>query len=131
MLKDQGISRYTARRTHRTYAPKFKAELVMACQAPGASIAALFRQNGMNANVLHRGVKEHGRSGCHASAVRSAADIAPASPAFIPLTLPAPIPVLREQEIRGELRKGAVSMVITWPACAAGDFASWTAAILE
>jgi len=131
MLKDPGISRYTARRTHRTYAPEFKTELVAACQTPGASIAALARQHGMNANVLHRWLKEHERSGCHASAARNAPGIAPASPAFIPLALPAPTPVPREQEIRVELRKGSVSMVITWPASAAVEFASWTAAILK
>ncbi|MBK6386582.1 MAG: transposase [Rhodoferax sp.] len=70
------ISRYTARRTHRTYAPEFKAELVAACQAPGASIAALARQHGMNANVPHRWLKEHERSGCHTLAARSAPGIA-------------------------------------------------------
>jgi transposase-like protein len=131
MLKDPGISRDTARRTHRTYAREFKAELVAACQVPGASIAALARQHGMNANVLHRWLKEHERSGCHALAARSAPGVAPPSPAFIPLALAAPPPVPREQEIKVELRKGALSMVITWPASAAAEFASWAAAILK
>jgi transposase-like protein len=131
MPKDSGISRYTAQRTHRTYAPEFKSELVAACQVPGASIAALARQHGMNANVLHRWLKEHERSGCHALAARSAPGIASPSPAFIPLALPAPTPVSREQEIKVELRKGALSLVVTWPASAAAEFASWTAAILK
>ena len=131
MLKDPGISRYTARRTHRTYAPEFKAELVAASQVPGASIAALALQHGMNANVLHRWLKEHQRNGCHASAARSAPGLAPPSPAFIPLALPAPTPAARELEIKVELRKGALSMVVTWPASAAAEFASWTVAILK
>ena len=46
MLKDPEIPRYTARRTHRTYTPEFKAELVAACLNPGASIAALARVTG-------------------------------------------------------------------------------------
>jgi len=63
MLKDSDIARYTARRTHRTYAPAFKVELVAACQQPGTSIAALANSHGMNANVLHRWLKEHERTG--------------------------------------------------------------------
>ena len=59
MLKESETPRYPARRTHRTYTPEFKAELVSACQQPGASIAALAGQQGMNANVLHRWLKEH------------------------------------------------------------------------
>jgi transposase-like protein len=131
MLKDPVISRYTAQRTHRTYAPEFKAGLVAACQVPGASIAALARQHGMNANVLHRWLKEHQRSGCHALAARSAPGGATPSPTFIPLTLPAPTPAAREQEIKVELRKGVLSLVVTWPASAVAEFASWTAAILK
>lgn len=135
MLKDPGISRYSARRTHKTYTPEFKVELVAACQVPGASIAALARQHGMNANILHRWLKEHQRGGCHTLAAPSAPSapgiVASPSPAFVPLALPAPPPALREQEIKVELRKGALSMAITWPVSAAAEFASWTAAILK
>jgi transposase len=134
MLKDQRISKYKAQRTHRTYAPEFKAELVAACQMPGASIAALARQHEMNANVLHRWLKEHERSGCHELVSRSllgVAALARPAAAFIPLTLPAPTPAARQQEIKVELRKGALSMVVTWPSSAVAEFASWTAAIVK
>lgn len=65
MLKDSETSKYAARHTHRTYTREFKAELVAACQVPGASIAAIAGAHAMNANVLHRWLKEHARSGCH------------------------------------------------------------------
>ena len=71
MLKESETSRYSTRRTHRTYTPEFKAELVKACKQPGASIAALALQHGMNANVLHRWLKEH-RLGQHQSACDTA-----------------------------------------------------------
>lgn len=58
MLKDSQTPRNPERRTHRTYSPQFKAELTAACRMPGASIAALALQHGMNANVLHRWLKE-------------------------------------------------------------------------
>lgn len=53
-------------RTRRTYTAQFKAQLVVACLQPGASIAALAREHHMNANVLHRWLKEH-RGGMHQS----------------------------------------------------------------
>ena len=132
MLKDSEISRDTARRTHRTYTPEFKAQLVATCQQPGASIAALAGQHAMNANVLHRWLKEHQRSGCHQlvdtgqHAFAAAPSQSPA--AFIALALPPPP---KEQEVKIELRKGALSIVVTWPLSAGADLASWTAAILK
>ena len=88
----------------------------------------------MNANVLHRWLKEHQRSGCHQlaeSGKRGVARVAPQSLAFIPLTLPPAAPAPGEQAVKIELRKGALSMLVTWPLGAAADLASWTAAILK
>jgi transposase len=130
MLKDSETSRYSTRRTHRTYTPEFKAELVAACQQPGVSIAALAGQHGMNANVLHRWLKEHQRSACRplvAQPVPATREV----PAFVPVPLSAPMPEHRDHEIRVELRKGPLAMVVTWPLCGVADFASWTTAVLK
>lgn len=132
MLKDSDTARYTARRTHRTYTPAFKAELVAACQQPGASIAALASSHSMNANVLHRWLKEHARTGCHQPAEPSSVvEHAPAAPAFIPLRLHPAVPEPVPPELRVELRKGALSMTVTWPIHATADFARWVAAVLK
>ena len=93
MLKDSETSRYASRRTHRTYTREFKAELVAACQVPGASIAAVAGAHGMNANVLHRWLKEHALSGCYGqsdsgNANRSSVALQQHIPAFIPVQLP-------------------------------------------
>ena len=73
-------SRSCVPRTRRVYSAQFKAELIAACQQPGASIAATAREHGMNANVLHRWLKEH-RLGQHQLACDTAhavaCDIAP------------------------------------------------------
>ena len=134
MLKTSEISRYSAPRTHRTYTAQFKAELVAACEQPGVSIAALAGQHAMNANVLHRWLKEHHRSGRHQLVAHSPA-AAPGtnSPlaAFIALQLPAAAPQPAAQEIKVELRKGALSMVVTWPLSAAAELAGWTGAVLK
>ena len=68
-------SRSCATRTRRVYSAQFKAELIAACQQPGASIAATAREHGMNANVLHRWLKEH-RQGLHQSACDTAHAVA-------------------------------------------------------
>ncbi|WP_310508928.1 transposase [Achromobacter sp. JUb104] len=39
-----------------------KAEVVRACGAPGASIAAIALSHGINANIVHRWVRERGES---------------------------------------------------------------------
>ena len=141
MLKDSEISNYSTRRTHRTYSPEFKADLVAACQHSGVSIAALAGQHGMNANVLHRWLREHQRSAaCHSLAAQGAPHSPDTSkprglPAFVPVTLSAPMPVddiqQNTQEIRIELRRGTLTMVVSWPMRAEADLASWTAAVLK
>ena len=134
MLKNSEISTSSPSRTHRTYSAQFKAELVAACQQPGVSIAALAGQHAMNANVLHRWLKEHQRSGRHQLAAHSpAAALETAAPlaAFIPLQLPAAAAQPEVRQIKVELRKGALSMVVTWPVSAAAECASWTAALFK
>jgi len=134
MLKEPDLARYSSRPTHRTYTRQFKAELVVACQQPGASIAAIALQHGMNANVLHRWLKEHERDGRHRLIGPDPLGVAfPTSPgpAFIPLKLPTGMLEPTACDIKVELRKGPVSMILTWPASAAADLAHWTRAILK
>ena len=136
MLKTSEISRYSTPRTHRTYTAQFKAERVAACGQPGVSIAALAGQHAMNVNVLHRWLKEHRRSGRHQLAAHSPAsaaapETASSIAAFIALQLPAPAQQPETREIKVELRRGALSMVVTWPVSAAAELASWTGAVLK
>lgn len=134
MLKDPDIASYSTRRTHRTYTPEFKAALVAACQKPGVSIAALASSHAMNANVLHRWLKEHERYGRHQLIGMGQSDASVATlpaPAFIPLKLPTPMPEPRMADLKIELCKGTLSMIVTWPVSATADFASWTAAIFK
>ena len=134
MSKELEIPRSSARRTHRTYTAEFKAQLVAVCQRPDVSIAALASSQGMNANVLHRWLKEHAHSGCHQIVKQSRSDT-PSSilqvPAFVPVKLTVTEPEPAGAEIKAELRKGALSMHITWPISAAAQFASWATALLK
>ena len=136
MLKEPENTSDDGRRTHRTYSREFKAEMVAACLQPGASVAALALSHGMNANVVHRWLKEHARAGRHqlgkpdaSSAIATKAHVAALE--FVQLPMPASAPKPECRGIEVELRKGALSLRVTWPASLAADFASWTAALLR
>lgn len=88
----------------------------------------------MNSNVLHRWLKEHRALALVQAPVSTspATDIAQTG-GFVPLQLPAPTPSapIEHKEIRVQLRKGSLSMVIAWPTSAVDDFVRWTAQALK
>lgn len=141
MLKDSQLPRYAARRTHRTYSAQFKADLVAACQRPGASIAALALQHGMNANVLHRWLKEydHGRHRLGNADAVTAADQA-VKPAFIPIAIAAPESGGLSQpsasraaagNIRIECPRNGLSITVDWPLSGASECAQMLREVLR
>ena len=88
----------------------------------------------MNANVLHRWLKEHEQNGGHQLVAENLSDTPLATspvPAFIPVKLPSVMQETAACDIKVELRKGAVSMIVTWPSSAVDDLAQWTRAILK
>lgn len=82
----------------------------------------------MNANVLHRWLKESAQPGGHAELQPSEpVDI----PAFIPLPLLAQAAEPVEHTIRVEVRQGSLTMTVTWPMSGANEFARWSACVLK
>lgn len=84
----------------------------------------------MNANVLHRWLKEHERSGRHALTEQQVVKN-PERPAFVALALPTPKVPTQSQDIRVVLSKGALTINVSWPMHAVAELASWTTAILK
>ena len=108
--------------TRRRYSAAMKAQVVAACDEPGASVAKVAMAHGINANVVHRW-RQLAREG---KAVLTKAGEFIALPLMAtPKTAPAPA------DIRVELRRGPVTMTVTWPASAAADFAAWTRELLR
>ena len=108
--------------TRRRYSAVMKAQVVAACDEPGASVAKVAMAHGINANVVHRW-RQLAREG-KAAPTKAGEFIA------LPLMAPAidaPMPA----DIRVELRRGPVTMTVTWPASAAADFAAWTRELLR
>jgi transposase len=107
----------------RRYSAQFKAQVVAECEAPGASVAKVALTHGINSNIVHGWRK----------LVRGAS-VAPAPEPmqFVPVAIAqAPSGANCGQDIEVELRRGAVTMKITWPAVAAADFAAFTRELLR
>lgn len=109
--------------TRRRYSADFRAQVLCECDAPGASVAKVAMSHGINTNVVH-GWRKLARE---AGAARPVS-----SHEFVPVTLPAaPMKTVAERGIEVELRRGAVTMKITWPSSATADFAAWTRELLR
>ena len=137
---DTFVNQGHGRRRRRQYSREFKRDAVAACLAPGVSMASVALANGLNANVLRRWVNEHETSKSIALATTFAtkpSDGKSAQPTPVPLPLPAFIPVelghdsAPVQDIKIELRTGAILLNITWPASAASQCAAWVAAVIR
>lgn len=101
----------------RRHGAELKAQILGECAQPGASVASIAMSHGINANVVHKWRRQ-----------ASAEPAAVAS--FIPVVLPAPAGA-PQQDIRVELRRGAMTMAITWPSSAAAECAAWMRELLR
>ena len=106
----------------RFYSPELKLQVVQTCAQPGASIAGVALQHGINANIVHRWIRE-----------RSQGTVVIQPQAFVPVTLstePQPVAsksvaVAATSEIRMQLRRGTSSVTVMWPSALAGDCGVW------
>ena len=104
----------------RFYSADLKCQVVAQCGQPGASIAAVALGHGINANIVHRWIREHGQGA-----------LAATSPAFIPVTLnevprQAAVPVQASPpEIRIEVQRANASVVVHWPLQGGAACAQW------
>jgi len=129
------------RKPRRRHSEEFKARVVAACSAPGASVAAVAQSFGVNDNLVHQWRRGRGFS------VDSRAAIAPASatacaPEFVALAMPATLPATVElpcalaapvhaEKIQLELKRGTLAVSVAWPISAAADCAAWLREVLR
>ena len=107
------------RRRRRFHSAQFKAQVIQACQ-PGVSIAAVALAHGLNANLVRRWLKGCDSSCAGAVAVQTT-QVCPA--AFVPVQLETP--KLAAADIRLELRRGAATVIVNWPAEQAAACGRW------
>ena len=109
-------------RKRRRYSRELKAQIVAECATPGASVAKVAMAHGINANIVH-GWRKLARE----------VEVAPvARQQFVPVAVaPAPAPHTDQRSVEVELRRGAMTIKLTWPVSASGDLAAWMRELLR
>ena len=107
----------------RFYSPEFKRQTIGECGQAGASIAAVALRHGMNANIVHRWLRE-----------RSQNAMAVPPLAFVPVRLmpqptssssaPQSHPVV-PPDIRIEVQRAHTTIVVKWPLEGSNACAAW------
>ena len=110
-------------RTRRFYSPELKSQIVAECQTQGASVAGVALSHGINANIVHRWLRE-----------RDGGTSVVQPQGFVALTLQAPTPDASgpasepgtaERDIRIEVRRGASCVTVNWPLEGAASCSAW------
>lgn len=109
----------STKRTRRLHTPELKRQVVTACQQPGASIAGVALTHGINANLVRRWLKQEEPRKHDALNVKGQD-----SGAFVAVPMSG-IPTSAPEPIRLELRRGASSVSLQWPASAAAECGAW------
>ena len=84
------------RRTRRTHSEAFKRSVVSACREPGVSVAGIALANGLNANQVHRWMRERGIEPPSRRMSGGAALTALADASFVPVQVASPVEALSE-----------------------------------
>ena len=107
------------RPTRRFYSPEFKTQVLQECRQSGASVAGVALSHGVNANIVHRWLREP---------TPSALVPQSRSNAFVPVTLndlaPGPAPHA-EPDIRVEVQRANSAIVVKWPLQGSAACAAW------
>lgn len=105
----------------RRYSEELKAQVLAECDEPGASVAKVAMSHGINANVVHRW-RQLAREGGQATVAEAGG--------FVPVAIAAPARG-HGRDIELELRRGGVTMKVSWPSEAAADLAAWARELLR
>lgn len=108
----------------RRHSAEFRARVLQACSQPGASIARVALENGLNANLVHKWRQRT------AEAERAPMIVAPVAEfvalPMLPVVEPAPT-----ADIRISIRRGGTMLDIQWPVAEARSCAQWLGEVLR
>ena len=107
------------REARRVHSAQLKAAILKRCAEPGASVAAIALEHGLNANLVHRWRRiAEGRE-------RGRREVA-VSKQFVPVPIVSQSTVgTTEETIRIEIRRAGVVASVQWPIAHAAQCAAW------
>ncbi|AKJ66926.1 MAG: IS66 family insertion sequence hypothetical protein [Burkholderiales bacterium] len=106
----------------RRYGATLKAQILAECEQPGMSVARVAMAHGINANIVHKWRRQ--------SLARCTPVTMSAMDGFIPVPI-APAASSGAADIRLELRRGPVSVAVSWPMAATTECAHWLREVLR
>lgn len=124
------MEQFQSRRRH---SAQFKAEVLAACAQPGASLASVALSFGLNANLVGQWRRGRGtkRAGDLQALVPADGRRCAASQQFVALSLP-PAPAAEPAaDIRIELRRGALQVMVSWPLAGGAECAALLGELLR
>jgi len=108
-------------RKRRRYGAELKAQILAECAAPGASVAKVAMAHGINANIVHGWRKQAREAGAVAVVER-----------FVPMAVAPVVPrEADDRSIEVELRRGGITVKVSWPMSASMDLSVWMRELLR
>ena len=108
-------------RKRRRHSAELKAQILAKCAVPGASVAKVAMAHGINANIVHGWRKLARETG--AAAV---------SEQFLPVAVAPTVEQSADKcAIEVEVRRGAMTVQLSWPMSAAMDLSAWMRELLR
>jgi len=106
--------------TRRRHSAELKARILAACAEPGASVARIAMENGLNTNLVFKWRR-------HAAARQASGNLVPITE-FVPLPV---VPAPPSDDIRISIRRGGTTLDIEWPVSSAETCAQWLRELLR
>lgn len=112
---------HAERKKVREHPAELKARVLAQCELPGASVARVAQEHGLNANLVHAWRRQRRQQ----SQPEGGQPVARAGAQEF-IALPLAPPAARDSgDIRIEMRRGATTVTIGWPAEAAAECVAW------
>lgn len=109
--------------TRRRHSAELKARVLEACDRPGASVARIAMENGLNANVVHKWRRRAPGS----QVVRSGFP----APEFVSVSVLPSVETTPIGDIRIAIRRGGTTLDIQWPMSGAESCVQWLRELLR
>lgn len=107
----------------RYYSPELKTQVVAQCQVSGASVAGVALTHGINANIVHRWLREQAAQ--QMPVVRDEFVALALTPVAVQQTALACEPDKQPRDIRVEVQRNAGMVIVNWPLEDAASCALW------